>query len=534
MILAILFFTFVLIFNSVLEYGNAASSKLTREELKMAAKKTIDYYNNSYREKEFRGILDWPALGLFGFGEDVSGPKWTVNGKNGAYWREQEVKKGIGLSKVKNTDFQRTIIGVCAAGKSPRNFGGINLVDTVRQTMMPNGHFADSVADRKTGKPVGEELVNAHIFGVISLHCAGEPIPNRDKCLEWLLNQQHYDGGFTWDVKYFDDPEDYKLIESDVDMTSGALMAMSILGLDEEDIPVKKALSFLKDRQLESGGFDSWGTENPESCVWVIQALTLLGQDPMGEKWTKSNGKNPVTAILQFQLKNGSFTHVFDEDEMLPVYDNGMSTEQGLYGMASAYRNKSVYDMLHEKYRPDVEKSIFTDYGPGEFGFNETMKLLYSYVLSGYPDGTFKPEKSVTRAEFAKLLVYGLDLRNELGKYKGSTKFNDIDKEHWADSSIGVCINKSYVNGISDSTFEPDSNITGEQLMVMLVRAAGLEKEAKKMAGVGKDWSQGYLKISKDKGFIYDGFDEKESINRAQCAWSLSKLRGFLGNDLNN
>lgn len=45
------------------------------------------------------------------------------------------------------------------------------------------------MADNQTGLPVGEDLVNAHIFGIIALYVAGEPIPNKDKCVEWLEKQ---------------------------------------------------------------------------------------------------------------------------------------------------------------------------------------------------------------------------------------------------------------------------------------------------------------------------------------------------------
>lgn len=521
-------FSFFIILNSTAVNGYGAESNLSREELYKAAQKTIEYYHDSFKDREFRGILDWPALGLFGFGEDVSGPKWTVNGKNGAYWREEEVKKGIKLSKVKNTDFQRTIIGVCAAGKDPRNFGGLNLVDIVKGTMLPNGHFADSVEDKKTSEPVGEILVNAHVFGVIALHCAGEPIPNRDKCLTWLENQQNPDGGFTWDVKYFEDPEDYKLVDSDVDMTAAALMALAILGEDESNPVAAKALKFLHDKQLDNGGFSSWGTENPETCSWVIKALTLLHQDPMGEEWTKPSGGNPVTAMMQFQLENGGFTHVLDDEDMLAVKDNGMSTEQALYGMASAYNNKCVYDMLYEKYRPQVEENLFSDYKPGQFGYEETVDLVYDYVLSGYLDGSFKPDRAVTRAEFAAFLVNGLELKKEKANYKGSDEFEDIDEEHWANGSIGVCKNRGFVNGITEKKYSPDSPITGEQLMAMLIKAVGLEDEVQKMSRDDKEWSFGYIQLANEKGLIFEDFDSKETVNRAQCAWCIARLRDIL------
>lgn len=455
--------------------AEAAPSKVTRADVKKAAEKTIQYYNNTYKKQQFAGILDWPALGLFAFGEDVSGPKWTVNGKNGAYWREQQVKSGVNLSKTKNTDYQRTIIGVAAAGKDPHNFGGVNLVEAVKGTMLANGHFADSVADNKTGKPVGNELVNAHIFGIIALHVAGEPIPNKQKAIEWLLAQQHHDGGFTWDVKYFDDPEDYDLIESDVDMTAAALMAFAILGVDEKHPSVARAFEFLHQKQMDNGGFDSWGTENPESCAWVIQAIRLHGQDPMGPMWTKPSGGNPVSAMLRFQVADGSFTHVLNKEDMLPVYQNSMSTEQALYGMADAYNPKAAYDMLHAKNRPLAEKNMFTDYKPGQFGFVETMRFVYGNGITGYTDRTFKPEKALTQAEM----------------------------EQWL----------TQVGAKSVASSGKNEAVTGEQWMEALGKARGLT------AGNTAE----YVALAKQNGWLYTGFDAKKPVQRAQAMWSMAQ-----------
>lgn len=506
----------------------AAAASLSRADVYRAGQKTIEYYQKTYKTCQFKGILDWPALGLFGFGEDVSGPQWTENGKNGAYWREQEVMRGEGLSKTKNTDFQRTIIGVCAAGKDPRNFGGLNLVEIVKSTMLPSGHFADSVADNKTGRPVGEDLVNAHVFGIIALHCAGEPIPNRDKCLEWLEKQQHTDGGFTWDVKYFDDPNDYELVDSDVDMTAAALMGMAILGEDESNPVVARAVEFLKKQQLDNGGFYSWGTGNPESCAWTIQALTLLGQDPMGPEWTKPSGGNPVSAMLEFQLADGSFAHVLRVEDDLPIYDNALSTYEGLYALADAYNQKAAYQMLHEKYRPQAAQSLFKDYQAGQLGYDETVQLVYDYVLSGYGDGAFKPEAPVTRAEFAKYLVYGLGLKGDVNRQRGSDRFSDVAADHWADGCIGVCVSEDYVSGTGEGIFAPQDSITGEQLMAILVRAAGLEAEARNQQAEGDRWSAGYLKTARSHGLEYPGFEAQNPATRSQCAWSVVKLRNIV------
>ena len=288
-------------------------------------------------------------------------------------------------------------------------------------------------------RPVGNLLVNAHCFGVISLYTAGEIVPNRDKCLEWLIDKQHHDGGFTWDVKSYIDPEDEFLVESDIDMTAAGLMAMGILGLDENSIPVKRGLEFLKKKQIESGGFRSWGVANPESCVWAIQGLLLNGQDPMGEVWTNRNGKNPLTALLDFQLENGSFTHVLNEKDNLPIYDNGMSTEPGLYGMAAAYFGKSVYQIQHEKYKNQFAKKLFKDVNENTLYYDSIIDCVYKYRMKGYNDGEFKGENSIVKVNFLDSLVktVGLEYRINEDEYENIPNYyGDLSESNWGWNSV--------------------------------------------------------------------------------------------------
>lgn len=444
-------------------------SSLTREEVHQHAQETIDYYHENYAKDSYQGLMDWPAVGLSAFGEDLSSPKWTgEDGKNALSFREEEVRNNIGLSTVKNTDFQRTIIGVTAVGKDPTNFGGKDLVATVKGTMLPNGHFADSVEDRKSKRPVGNMLVNAHTFGVISLHTAGQVIPNREKCLAWLLDKQHLDGGYTWDVKSFVDPADAEFIESGVDMTAAALMTMAILGLDRDSDPVKESLVFLKSKQNEQGGFNSWGADNPESCAWVIQALTLLGIDPMGEEWTTEEGYNPVTCLLRFQLDKGSFTHVLNEKDDLAIYDNGMSTEQGLYGLAAAYYNKSVYELQHEKYRPIVAAKLFKDVTPSTPYYKAIMDAVYDYDMKGYNDGRFKPDQAIVNVKFYDALVKGFNLEYktfEDVKDKQYTYYGDLSESQWGWTSIDFLLDAGLLDG--QASFRSADPITKNQAITV-------------------------------------------------------------------
>jgi hypothetical protein len=134
----------------------------------------------------------------------------------------------------------------------------------------------------------------------------------------------------------------------------------------------------------------------------------------------------------------------------------------------------------------------------------------------------------VTRAEFARYLVYGLGRQTETDTYKGSDKFRDVASGHWADGPIGVCAAKGYVSGTTADSYSPGANITGEQLMSMLVRAAGLAEEAAALQEEGAGWSDGYIKAAQAKGLAYPDFDPQQPATRAQCSWAVVRLRDML------
>ncbi|KPU43359.1 prenyltransferase and squalene oxidase repeat protein [Oxobacter pfennigii] len=495
--------------------SNARRKAALKKKIYDASQKTIQHYYDTYEPREFAGLMDWPALGLYGFGEDISGPVWTVNGKNAAYWREEQVKAKEGLSETKNTDYQRTLIGIVSANRDPRNFGGIDFVKTVKETMLPNGHFADSVKDTRTKVPIGDDLINSQCFGIISLYCAGEPTPNRDKAIRWLEKNQHVDGGFTWDVKDYSDKEDYLKVTSDVDMTASTLMAFSILKMDTNYPPVKRALEFLKNQQLDNGGFQSWGVQNPESTIWAIQALLMHGENPLDKAWEKTKDCGPVEFILKHQLENGTFTHVLDEKDMLPVYDNSMTTYEALYGMADAYNEETTYTKLYKANRPQSEKLLFSDFKEGDYGYNEAVEAAYDYVIDIYADGTFKPHKNVTKGELARYMVNALNLQDEFySKYSGDElKFvnenSDVLEIDSEDNYIKLCLEKGIFQGIDslDKEGEKEREIRSDELIPALLNGGKL---------INKNLEAEKLE--------FDSFISGETVSRAQCAVSLSKF----------
>ena len=93
-------------------------------------------------------------------------------------------------------------------------------------------------------------------------------------------------------------------------------------------------------------------------------------------------------------------------------------------------------------------------------------KAMKNGYMRGYPDGTFKPDRYMTRAEF----IYVLGKLQNLGSE--TKKFSDIDG-HWAENEIGNAYSRGILNGYEDGSFKPENNITRAEIMAIINRLQG-------------------------------------------------------------
>ena len=104
----------------------------------------------------------------------------------------------------------------------------------------------------------------------------------------------------------------------------------------------------------------------------------------------------------------------------------------------------------------------------GHWAENNIKELVAIGVISGYPDGSFKPDNNITRAEFASILVKAFELKSQSGKVFADTV------GHWAQDAIATAAHYGIVSGYDTNTFGPDDTITREQMAVMIVNATNL------------------------------------------------------------
>ncbi len=136
-------------------------------------------------------------------------------------------------------------------------------------------------------------------------------------------------------------------------------------------------------------------------------------------------------------------------------------------------------------------------------------------IITGYPDGTYRPEQPVTRAEFAKIIIGALGIGDAALYAAGPTKFPDVPASHWASGYINVASDTGIINGYPDGTFLPERSVTFAEAVKMIVAGLGYTPMAETIGG----YPGGYLAVAAEKD-ITDGVNVVGSIsaNRGSIA----------------
>ena len=118
-------------------------------------------------------------------------------------------------------------------------------------------------------------------------------------------------------------------------------------------------------------------------------------------------------------------------------------------------------------------------------------ELVESGVISGYPDGSFRPDGEITRAEICTILFNSIPKDKSAIVKKAGEIFSDMKDAHWADTYVVWCSQAGLVKGYPDGTFRPDGNVTNNELITILVRAKGLADDA------AMSWPSDYIEAAK-------------------------------------
>ena len=410
---------------------------------------------------------DWVILGLARAGVKVPENYYETYYKNLVSALE---KCGGVLSSRKYTEYSRVAVTLSALGADPTNVGGFDML----------AYLADFNAVKWQG-------VNGPVWALIALDSAGYEIPEnedaevqatRQMYIDYILSTQLEDGGFNLSGKG----------AADVDITAMVLQALADY---QNQAAVKKAcdeaLVCLQSHQKDNGHFECYGKENCESVAQVIVALCELGLGPDDARFAK-NGKTLVDSLLSFADADGSFLHSNDG------VSTQMSTEQAFYALAAIKRftegKNSLYSMNDAEklvaavdapafglagMHPDVKLMPVTKPGTGFSDISASdakdaiLELAARGIISGMGEGTFKPDETMTRAQFAAIVTLGLGLEPQK-----TSAFADIKPTAWYAGFVGTASKYGIVSGRSTTSFDPEATITRQEAAVMVANAAKL------------------------------------------------------------
>ena len=412
---------------------------------------------------------DWAVLGLARSGQSV--PEEYYRNYYAAVESYVKACGGV-LHERKYTEYSRLIAALSSIGRDARDVAGYDLTK-------PLGDYEKTVW----------QGINGPIWALIALDSRDYPVPRnpeagtqatRQMYIGYILDRQLSDGGWSLGGG-----------TSDPDVTAMALQALArYQSQSAVRAAVNRAVLCLSGQQEADGGFSSEGVANSESVSQVIVALCELGISLDDPRFVK-DGHTLLDHLMTYYQPGQGFRHMADGSG-----SDQMATEQALCALSAAQRagqgKNSLYCMddapaladgsgqnmaagLAGKH-PDVETppvtlpgKTFPDIASGHPSQTAVEVLAARGIIAGYADGTFGPDDTMTRAQFAAVAVRALGLPQGIG-----AGFSDVKPTDWCAAFVGSAYQYGIVKGTSATTFSPNATITRQEAAVMVARGAKL------------------------------------------------------------
>ncbi|XEC95806.1 S-layer homology domain-containing protein [Paenibacillus tarimensis] len=179
---------------------------------------------------------------------------------------------------------------------------------------------------------------------------------------------------------------------------------------------------------------------------------------------------------------------------------------------------------------PPMEYEDFADVTEEHWAYEEINTLKMMDIVQGYGDNTFKPNQSITRAEFVKMTV------DTLGLEAQTTELNFTDKNElraWSEEYVQTAVKAGLIKGYDDGTFRPNQNISRAEMVTILVRGLELELEEEYQLSYADKteihaWALPYVKTATANQLVQgrseNRFAPKEQASRAEVTAVLYRI----------
>ena len=151
----------------------------------------------------------------------------------------------------------------------------------------------------------------------------------------------------------------------------------------------------------------------------------------------------------------------------------------------------------------------------------------YAYVV-GYPDGMVRPSGNITRAEAATIFFRLLtdDSRNQF--WMTTNTYSDVNRGDWFNNAVSTLSNAGIISGYPDGTFRPNAPITRAEMSKIIALFAKLNKSEDRFNDIAGHWAEAYIKLAAGNGWIAgypDGsFKPQQNITRAETMTMINRV----------
>ena len=166
----------------------------------------------------------------------------------------------------------------------------------------------------------------------------------------------------------------------------------------------------------------------------------------------------------EFKPLEETVKKIFFGHNLLEIIENGQGTDNGSPGDSSVGATDIIGNNNSDKFRS------FTDIFETHWAYDSVKLLASKMILNGYLDGSFKPEFTITRGEFAKIIVSV----SESYDISAESDFSDVLKDSWYYKYISSAYKKGFITGYPNGSFHPEDYITRADICTIVSRALGV------------------------------------------------------------
>jgi len=220
-----------------------------------------------------------------------------------------------------------------------------------------------------------------------------------------------------------------------------------------------------------------YSVTSPKISGYTADKLVVSGTMPADNRtvtvtYTKNGGHHPrPKPTVEIEDDDALGLNTTDHFAYIVGYGNGEVRPQN--NITRAEVATIFFRLLTDDVRDEnlTKTNRYSDVAATSW-YNTAVSTLSSMgIITGYPDGTFRPNAAITRAEFAAIAA-----RFDSNGDKTTAKFSDI-ATHWAKDEISIAYNNGWINGYPNGTFGPQRDITRAETMTLVNRVLNRQPE---------------------------------------------------------